>query len=367
MRDAFIRNFTDHNEIGAGVCIEIAGKRVVDLWGGYADPARRRLWQDHQLVNVFSVGKGISALVAAQCVSAGEVSYDTVVADVWPEFATRGKETITLRDLLGHRAGLPALRKELPPDAMLHWNVITSELEQTKPWWTPGEAHGYHVNTFGFLVGEVLRRCTGKTMGNLVRERIALPLAADIYLGNCSHLSERIAEFEWPSSNTSSIPTDGLTAEQLMQRNTYANPAGISGAGFVNSSEWRDAEMPSTNLHASAAGVAAMYSVLAHRGSLNGVHLVDQDTLELATTEVSVGDDMVLGRVSRFGHGFQLPLPERRFGPNNESFGHYGAGGSVGFCDPVARVGFGYVMNQMGPRWQNPRNKALIETFYSCL
>lgn len=152
-----------------------------------------------------------------------------------------------------------------------------------------------------------------------------------------------------------------------MQLNTYNNPPGMSGAMTVNTSQWRQAEIPSTNMHASARGVARMYSVLAHGGTSDHGSLISRETLQSATIEVSVGTDVVLGRDSRFGHGFQIPLPERGFGPHPEAFGHYGAGGSVGFCDPVSRVGFGYVMNQMGPRWQNPRNRALMTALFDSL
>jgi CubicO group peptidase (beta-lactamase class C family) len=367
VREAFITNFVEHNEIGASVCIEIDGRVVVNLWGGFSDVARTQPWQSQQLVNAFSVGKGVTALVAAQCVDRGELSYDTRIAEVWPSFAQHGKEEMTLRDALGHRVGLPAVRKRLDQHAMYNWNQMCSALADETPWWTPGSTHGYHVNTFGFIVGEVLRRVTGKSVGALISERIATPLSADIYLGCPSPLHSRMAEFEWPGDGPPLTAPENATDEQLMQFNTYYNPPGLSGSKTVNTADWRQAEIPSTNMHASAPGVARMYSALAHGGSLGSHHLITQDTLHLAVQEVSTGADIVLGRDSRFGHGFQIPLPERGFGPNAEAFGHYGAGGSVGFCDPVARVGFGYVMNQMGPRWQNPRNRALMNALYECL
>lgn len=301
------------------------------------------------------------------CVADGLFTYDTHVATLWPEFACHGKEVLTIRDLLGHRAGLPALRQRLHPRAMFEWETMTSALANESPWWTPGQAHGYHVNTFGFLVGEVIRRASGKTVGQLIAERIASVLNADIYLGAPTALHHRMADFEWPGSPAPEEEPAGLTEEQLMQFNTYTNPSGLSGSGVVNSAEWRSAEMPSTNMHASARGVARVYTVMAHGGSFNGTHLLPAEVLKQAASEVSMGDDQVLERVSRFGHGFQLPIPERRFGPHDEAFGHFGAGGSVGFCDPVSGIGFGYVMNQMGPRWQNPRNRALIDAVYSCL
>jgi CubicO group peptidase (beta-lactamase class C family) len=349
------------------VCITIAGRTVVDLWGGYADPARTRHWDENQLVNAFSVGKGITAVVAAQCVARGELSYDTAVSSVWPEFAAHGKDALTFRDLLGHRSGLPAIRARMAPGAMMQWSTMTEALAQERPWWPPGTTHGYHVNTFGFLVGEVIRRVTGLTVGQLIARDIAQPLGADIYLGAPDHLHSRMAEFEWPGEPMAEEEPPGLSEEQLMQINTYYNPSGLSGAGVVNSPEWRRAEMPSTNMHASARGVSSLYTALAHGGTFSGVEVLPIEVLEEAVREVSHGDDMVLGRVSRFAHGFQIPIPERGFGPHPEAFGHYGAGGSVGFCDPIAKVGFGYVMNQMGPRWQNPRNRALIDALYQSL
>jgi CubicO group peptidase (beta-lactamase class C family) len=250
---------------------------------------------------------------------------------------------------------------------MMSWSTMTNALATETPWWEPGTAHGYHVNTFGFLVGEVIRRATGMTVGQLIARDIASPLHADIYLGAPTHLHSRMADFEWPGDPMPEEEPPGLTDDQLMQINTYYNPSGLSGAGVVNTPEWRSAEMPSTNMHASARGVAALYTALAHGGTHDNVTVLPSDVLTEAVTEVSHGDDIVLGRTSRFAHGFQIPLPERGFGPNAEAFGHYGAGGSVGFCDPVAQVGFGYVMNQMGPRWQNPRNKALMESLYQSL
>lgn len=367
VRDAFNNNFFEHGEIGASVCITVNGERVVDLWGGYCEPSKKSLWQEDQLVNAFSIGKGITAVVAAQCVAQGLISYDTRVASMWPEFAIHGKEDISIRDLLGHRAGLPAVRTRLPANSMFNWKLMTESLAAETPWWIPGQEHGYHVNTYGFLVGEVLRRATGKTVGQLITEMIAAPLDAEIYLGTPAHLHSRIADYEWPSDPFPEEEPTGLDEEQLLQFNTYSNPSGLSGAGVVNTAPWRIAEMPSTNVHASARAISTLYTSLAHGGTHNKVSLLPQEVLNTASSEVSIGDDRILHRTSRFGHGFQLPIPERGFGPNIESFGHFGAGGSVGFCDPTANVGFGYVMNQMGPRWQNPRNRALIESLYSVL
>ncbi len=367
VRDAFQNNFVEHGEIGASVFITVNGVKVVDMWGGFSNPEKTSTWQEDQLVNAFSIGKGVTAVVAAQCVANGLISYETRVASIWPEFAVHGKEELTLRDLLGHRAGLPAIRNRLAPNAMFDWKHMTDALASEQPWWTPGTEHGYHVNTYGFLVGEMLRRATGKSVGRLISEFIAEPLQAEIYLGTPIELHSRIADYEWPNDPFPENEPAGLDEEQLLQFNTYYNPSGLSGAGVVNSAPWRLAEMPSTNVHASARAISSLYTSLAHGGTHNNVSLLPKEVLSTASSEVSHGDDRILHRTSRFAHGFQLPIPERGFGPNPESFGHFGAGGSVGFCDPKAKVGFGYVMNQMGPRWQNPRNRALIDSLYSCL
>ncbi len=364
--EAFENNFLEHGEIGASVCIEVDGRRVVDLWAGHSDLSRTVQWRQDQLVNVFSVGKGVTALVAAQCVARGELSYETPVVDLWPEFGVHGKEALTFRDLLGHRAGLPAVRPRLPRNAMYDWELMAASLAAEQPWWKLDGTHGYHVNTFGYLVGELIRRATGSTVGQLVRDRIAHPHGLDLHLGCPTETHHRMAEFEWPGPPVPDEPPTGMNDEQLMQYNTYYNPSGLSGSGTVNTTEWRTAEIPSTNMHASAAAVAGMYSLLACTESA-GETLLPVSLLTEATSEVSNGLDFVLGRQSRFAHGFQIPIPERSFGPSPRAFGHFGAGGSVGFADPDARVGFGYVMNQMGPRWQNPRNRALIEALYGCL
>lgn len=361
---AFSGNFTEHNEIGAAVCISIGGRVVVDLWGGHASPARDGHWQADTLVNAFSVGKGLTAIVTAALTDSGALSYGMRASDVWPELAGHGKEDLTLSDLLGHRAGLPAVRRTLPPLSMYDWDLMCSEIARTEPWWRPGAAHGYHVNTFGFLVGEVVRRATGVSVGAHFRDMYLGRLGADVHLGLPDGEHHRVAEFEWPAGGVTA-PTDTSTFDegQLLAFNTYNNPLGTSGGGTVNTAEWRRAEIPSTNTHATARGVERVYRELAAGGGA----LLSSRAMRGLVDETSHGHDMVLDRTSRFGHGVQIPIPERGFGPDPTAFGHYGAGGSVGFCDPAHGVSFGYVMNQMGPRWQNPRNRALIDALYSCL
>ena len=365
--EAFRDNFVEHGEVGASVCVTVGGRTVVDLWGGHADAEARRPFGPDTLVNVFSVGKGLVALLAARLLGRGELDLDEPVHHRWPEFAHAGKEQISLKHLLTHQAGLPALRRRLPPGAMLDWEAMTTALAAEQPWWEPGSDHGYHVNTYGYLVGEVLRRATGRSVGTLLREWVATPLAADVHLGLPDAEHPRVAEFLWPADPPPEQEPEGLDAAQLMTHNAYFNPSGLSGAGVVNTAAWRRAEIPSTNAHASARGIARVYTALAAGGRLEGVEVVDSDALATAVAEQVSGTDRVLGRPTRFGLGFQLTQPERPLGPNPGAFGHFGAGGSLGFCDPEAEVAFGYAMNQLGARWNNPRNRALIEAVYASL
>jgi CubicO group peptidase (beta-lactamase class C family) len=310
------------------------------------------------------VSKALCTIAALRLVERGKLNLDAPVARIWQEFAQAGKDTITLRQILSHRAGLPSIREKLSEGAALDWRRMTDALARQEPWWEPGTAHGYHVNTFGFLVGEIVRRVDGRSIGTVLREDIAGPLGADVYIGLPLAEHARVAEFLWPDapSNTS-MPR----ADDLMRFNAYWNPPGISGGRWVNRPEWRLAEVPSTNGHGNALGIARIYAALANGGVIDGIRILQAETLSAATVEHSSGYDLINQRPSRFGLGFQLTQPERPLGPNKGAFGHFGAGGSLGFCDPESGVAFGYVTNDMGPRWQNPRNKALIDAVYASL
>ena len=383
VREAFAGNFQSHGETGGAVCLVWHGNVVADLWGGWAGPGRP--WRQDTLVNVFSVGKGLIAACVARLTGERRLDPDAPVARYWPEFGAAGKGEVTLRQLLSHQAGLPALRDPLPDGSALDWTRMTGALAAEAPWWPPGSGHGYHVNTFGFLAGEVVRRAAGKTVGAVLREDIAGPLGADVHIGLAVAEHGRVAEFAWPEPTvpdgasagprpatasrpgTASRGRPPLADQRRMIANAYANPADLSGIGVVNTAAWRAAEVPSANAHATAAGVARVYAALAGGGTLGGVRVVDPGALADAVTEHAYGPDLVLQRPSRFGLGFQLTQPERPLGPGPRAFGHFGAGGSLGFCDPDAGVAFGYVTGQMGPRWQNPRNRALIDAVFACL
>jgi len=361
VRDAFLENFLLHDELGGAVCIVVDGVVVVDLWGGHRDLAGRRPWERDTLVDVFSVGKALLATAAARLVGQGALDLDAPVCAVWPEFAANGKAGVTLRQLLSHTAGLPAVRRRLPRGAMLSPRSMREALATETPWWAPGDALGYHVNTYGFLVGAVIERVTGRSVGTYLREEVCGPIGADVHVGLSARDLGRVAEFRWPQAAPPEAAPEGLEGLALMRYNTYWNPSGLSGAGVVNTEAWRAAEHPSTNAHATARGIARLYDALVRGGRFNGYELVERHALREATSEAVSGEDLVLERPSRFGLGFQLTMPERPIGISPRGFGHFGAGGSLGFCDPDCGLAFAYVTSAMGPRWQNPRNRALTE------
>ncbi|HXW47138.1 MAG TPA: serine hydrolase domain-containing protein [Streptosporangiaceae bacterium] len=382
VRDEFAANFAERGELGAAVSVAVGGTMVVDLYGGLRDPGHR--WQQDTLVNVFSVGKGVLAVCLARLSGQGRLDPDARVSSYWPEFAAAGKQDVTVRQLLSHQAGLPALHAPLAAGSMLDWDLMTSVLAAEEPWWQPGSGHGYHVNTFGFLGGELLRRITGMSPAEYLRREVAGPLSADLYFGVPSGEQGRVAEFRWdpgrppPKSGPSGAadpagadPASTAIPATTMAMNAYFNPPDFSGAGVVNTAAWRGAQIPSANAHATSAGIAALYAALGAGpmagGPVAGGPVVDAAALAAATEEQVYGQDLVLQRPSRFGLGFQLTHPEREFGRGPGCFGHFGAGGSVGFLDPDAGLAFGYVTNQMGPRWRNPRNRALIDACYACL
>ncbi len=357
VKDRLRVNFAEHNEIGAAVAVTLDGELVIDIWAGSRDAARTRPWERDTLVDVFSSGKPMAVLCLLQLVERGAVELDAPVAAYWPEFAAAGKEAVTVRTLLAHRAGLPAIRRELPEHAMYDWELMSAALAAEQPWWEPGTAHGYHTNTYGFLVGELVRRVTGERVDEVFRRAVAEPLGADFQFGLPASEDARVAEFLLPAPPPSM--TDPGTVPLIIRR-AYFNPPGVSGIGTVNTRAWRAAVMPSTNGHANARALAQIYAGLDR--------ILNPETIAEATREASSGPDLVLTRPSRFGLGFQLTMPKRPLGPNPGAFGHFGAGGSLGFADPEARLTFAYTPNQgEGPRWQNPRNRGLIEALYACL
>jgi len=336
--EAFRENLAE--EIGAAVVVRVGGRTVVDLTGGWADEARTRPWRPDTVVDVFSTGK---AFVALTVLSLG-LDLDR---PAWQD--------ATLRQVLSHQAGQPAIRAELPAEAIYDWERIVAELESQEPWWEPGTAHGYHVNTFGFLCGEIVRRASGETLG----ARFArLAEGSDAAFG--ARAGAEVAEFVWDIGSGGSDGSELDEAARFLLMRAYFNPPGINGLGTVNTPAWRAAEIPSANAHASARGVAEVFARIPD--------LLGTELLAESTRPWSDGEDAVLGRHTRFGLGFQLSQPDRPLGTGPRAYGHFGAGGSLGFHDPDAEVVFAYVCNRCeGRRWQTARNRRLLDALGSCL
>jgi len=371
VKAAFAENFDQRNEYGAAVAVTVDGVQVVDLWGGHADKARTQPWTRDTIVNVFSTTKGLTAICAHRLADQGVLDLDAPVARYWPEFAQAGKERIPVRWLLSHRAGLPALRKPLSEDAFYDWNTMTTALAAEEPWWEPGAKHGYHAITYGWLVGEVIRRITGKTPGAYFRDEIARPLAIDCHIGldarddaRCGQMiqsppppPDQVNLFEYSKEHPESV-----TAKAFM------NPPTAMKLGAINARAWRGAEIPAANGHTTARALARLYGALARGGEIDGVRVLSREAIARCHAEESHGVDEVLMVPTRFSTGFMLTQAHDPWGPNAHPFGHPGAGGSLGFADPDARVGFGYTMNKMGPYILiDPRARALIEAIYASI
>ena len=347
VREQFFANFTERGDVGAAVCVYLDGVRVVDCWGGHADAPRTRPFGPDTIVSVASTTKGMVAVCAHMLAERGKLDLDAPVARYWPEFAAAGKQDIPVRWLLSHRAGLPAIRRALPAGALFDWTAMTAALAETAPWWTPGERHGYHAVTYGHLVGEVIRRVDGRSVGAFLRDEVTGPLRADFFIGVPEEADGRAAEVLPPPPPGEPTIWDTLLADpESVSGRTFLNPP--RPLGLVNTRAWRAAEIPGANGHTSARGVARAYAALARGGELDGVRLLAPATIEGAIAEQSRGRDAVLTLPTRFATGFMLGMPGGIFncGPGRRTFGHPGHGGSIGFADPDARVGFGYVTNQ---------------------
>ncbi|MDG2304857.1 MAG: serine hydrolase [Candidatus Binatia bacterium] len=371
VREVFDEGFRERGELGAAVTVTVGGETVVDLWGGHADVGKTKPWERDTLVNVYSTTKGMTAICAHQLIDEGLLDLDAPVAEYWPEFAQGGKERMPVRMLFCHQGGLAAVEEVLPAEALYSWTAMCDALAAQTPWWTPGESHGYHAVTFGWLVGELVCRLRGKSLGTVFRERIAEPLAADFWIGLPPSEHPRVTDIQ-------AAPPGAVGDTIALAEAFLTNPTGLVAKAFLNppsmalganNAPWREAEIPGANGHATARGIARVYAALANGGEVDGVHVLSPEGVERCRTEQSHGQDLVLQRSTRFGLGFMLPQdePGARIGGDG-AFGHPGAGGSLGFADPEARVSFGYTMNQMGPHiLLDPRATALVDATYRCL
>ncbi|HEY1720383.1 MAG TPA: serine hydrolase domain-containing protein [Magnetospirillaceae bacterium] len=361
VRAAFADNFARGEEVGASCAVVIDGRLVVDLWGGHLDATGGATWNRETIVNMMSVAKGIAALVVHMLVERGQLDLDRPVAAYWPEFAQAGKETVLVRHLLDHRAGLEVLAEPLWPGSVYEWNVMIGALERQAPLHEPGTFPAYHTVTMSFLVGEIVRRVTGKSYGRVLRDLVTGPLGLDYHVSLPRPEHHRCARFlKWSGYNEPGKGSDGPSAF-LVKAWAQFDPANDDD---YNSAQFKLAEIPGVNGHGNARAIATLYAELARGGG----KLISAPALARATEVQWSATEPVLSHNYRMGLGFTLNSPDAYMGPNPGAFGHVGAGGSTGLCDPAAGIGFSYAMNLMRPNRDNgPRARRLLDALYSCL
>lgn len=355
VREAFAANFAQHGDIGGAVCVYRDGRPVVDLWGGVADLDAGRPWARDTLQLVYSATKGATATAAHLLAQRGALDLDAPVAEYWPEFAANGKADIPVRWLLSHQAGLVALDRPVPLAEALAWEPMVVALGAQRPLWTPGTAHGYHGRTFGWLVGEVIRRVSGRTPGRFFADDIVGPLGLDFFIGLPTGERDRVSRmvYRQPEVDFTTAPPEPIPEELRELVAAWRDPNSFSNRAFqvtdpaeidFNSPEVQAAELPASNGIGTARGLARMYATLIDE--VDGVRLLTPETLASATNEQAGGTDQVMMVPSRFSSGYMLPTQTNPMaGPN--SFGHTGRGGSLGFADPEHGIAFGYVMNHI--------------------
>ncbi|MGW7611829.1 serine hydrolase domain-containing protein [Streptomyces sp. NPDC054766] len=369
VREAFEANFSQHGDIGAAVCLYQHGRPVVDLWGGIADPETGRPWTRDTLQLVYSATKGATATAAHMLAQRGTLDLDAPVAKYWPEFAANGKADIPVRWLLSHQAGLIALDQPVPLDEALAWHPMAAALAAQRPLWTPGTAHGYHGRTWGWLVGEVIRRVSGRTPGHFFADEIAAPLGLDFFIGLPADERDRVSRmvYQQPAVDLTTVPAESVPEELREKVAAWRDPESFSNRAYAvtdpaaidfDSPKVQAAELPASNGIGTARGLARMYAALI--GEVDGVRLLTPETLEAATKEQASGKDRVMLIPSRFSSGYMLPTETNPMtGPR--AFGHTGRGGSLGFADPEHDISFGYAMNQIIGGPDDVRATLLVE------
>jgi CubicO group peptidase (beta-lactamase class C family) len=336
--EALARSLDDGLDVGASVAVVLDGEVVVDIWGGKKDLTDGGAWDRDTIVNVFSTTKTMTALCALILADRGELDFHAPVARYWPEFAQAGKERIEVREVLGHTSGLSGWEQPLAPEELADWDRCTSLLAAQAPWWEPGTESGYHAVTQGYLIGEIIRRITGLSLGQFFKETVADPLGADFHIGLPPEADARVAPLIPPP------PADlsQLGLSELAVR-TLTNPQ-ITGA-LTAEEWWQRAEIPAANGHGNARSVAAIQSIVACGGEARGTRLLSEQGLAPIFEEQSNGRDLVLNVPLRFGIGFGLASETMPMGPRSCAWGGYG--GSLVVNDLDARVTVAYVMNRM--------------------
>lgn len=367
--EAFIENFREEDELGAGCSIMLNGKTVVDLYGGWRDGAKSRLWDAPSTVCMMSVAKGITAICFNMLIDRGLVRPDDYVVEYWPEYGQKGKELTKIRHFLDHTAAIPVLTTNtLWPGAMFDREAMIEALEQQEPLWEIGTKAAYHVHHQGYLLGEIIRRLTGHTVGPFLREHITDPLQAEYYIGRMSAAEQGAVAEVMPNLKAGLFAAkDGADQTSLKAMAFKQNPL-EPWAATMNSAIWKTCEIASGSGHGNARGVARIYGALGNGGTLDGVHIMSKQGIEAMIVEQHNQIEQFQDRPYHQALGILLNTPEAVYmGPNMRSFGHHGLGGSIGFCDPDAGIGFAYCCNKMHAVGTNgPRARRLIDALYSC-
>ncbi|OBB10669.1 esterase [Mycobacteriaceae bacterium 1482268.1] len=371
VRDAFEANFTDRGEVGAAVAVWVDGELAVHLWGGAAKKAKP--WRHDTLASIFSGSKALTSTCIHLLADRGELNLDVPVADYWPEFAQAGKQDITIAMVMGHRSGVIGPRTRLAPEDTLDWDAVCAHIAAAEPWWAPGTAQGYHMVSFGFILGEIVRRVTGRTLGHYLRTEIAEPLGIDVHIGLPRADHYRCADMV-NKPHIRDVLNNGRAPGYPTSLSEHPMAAFSIAMGFIPDDElgsnditaWRTAEFPATNAHVTALGLATFYNALAQGKLLSYEHME-----KCRVSQGGFDTDLVLGpRVADHGWGLGYMLNQRGMnGPNQRTFGHGGSGGSFGFVDLEHRIGYAYVMNNFDATKCNadPRSVALSDQVYSAL
>ena len=363
LKEAFAKNFEEGLEVGASLAATVNGKFVIDVWAGFADAAQTRPWEKDTIVNVYSTTKFMTIICTLMCIDRGLLDIDTPVAEYWPEFAQAGKEKIPVKYLLSHTSGISGFEKKITVKTLYDWDKIVNLLAAQEPWWEPGTKSGYHGITHGYLLGELVRRVTGKSLGTFFREEIAIPLDADFHIGLSEEHDSRVGELIPPEMDLSQLTE--LDPNSVAVK-TLTNP--LMTAREPLTREWRAAEIPAAGGHGNARSIAKIAAALACGGELDGVQLLSTKTIDKALEEQIYDTDLVLLYPVRFGLGFGLNSKEVPLGPNPRTFYWGGWGGSLVAADPDANTSLSYVMNKMVAEPgvpADPRTARLGEAFYS--
>lgn len=365
VRERFAANFLrdDHcREVGAALAVFHGERCVVDVWAGHMDVGGAQPWRKDTLLNVYSTTKGMVACCIALLVDRGALRYDDTVATVWPEFAQNGKQHITIEQVLSHQAGLPAFEQPTTLEDLYDWHARCAALAGQKTRWTPGEKTAYHPITYGYLAGEIVRRVSGHSVGEFLQKELAMPLEADFFIGLEPALDRRVATTLAPKNLIDPSALPSLEETRLSVTNPMLDPRA------ANTAQWRRAEMPALNGHASADAIARIYAMLANGGTFARRRLLSPATIERMTQVRSDRMDLTLGMPANWAAGVVLNGTTTFFGPNPRSYGHSGWGGSFGCADPDRRLAIGYVCNQMGPDLVGDvRARELCAAIYGCL